>query len=257
VTFILALLCAASSTASADTFLNDGSTLSVYGGAGGNPPGVPTSASLTPGQLLPYLNTQTTGGPTYHSTDIYDFRSDHFLFLIDQARGTDGWGFALSTAVVNFTVTSDTPYAASGHYYVQDNDPTQPGKVFYDTYLADLTEGSFFFFQSYDESLQTPNVMFQLGDDQGDTTNIVYGSFSGTLIANHEYQLFHCYYIQSILSPTDGGATATGALLLNLGPPSEAPPATPLPNAAVAGICMVAGLGVTRVFRHLRSLRGL
>jgi hypothetical protein len=251
----VALLCTSVGTASADTFLDAGTTLSVYGGAGGNPPGVPSSATLTPGLLLPYLNSQTTSGPTYHSTDTYDFSSDHFLFLIDQARGTEGWGFALSTAVVNFTVTADTPYAASGHYYVQDNDQTQPGKVFYDTYLADLTAGNFFFFQSYDESLQTPNVMFELGDNQGDATNIVYGSFSGTLTANHEYQLFHCYYIQSILSPTDGGATATGSLLLSLGHLAEAPPASPLPTAGAGGLGLLATFGISSFLRRRGAIR--
>jgi hypothetical protein len=250
------LLGAAAAAVSADTLLNAGTTLSVYGGAGGNPPGVPTSATLTPGLLLPYLNTQTTSGPTYHSTDTYDFDSDHFLFLIDQARGTDGWGFALSSAIVNFTVTADTPYAATGHYYVQDNDLTQPGKVFYDTYLADLTAGSFFFFQSYDESLHTPDVMFELGDNQGDTTNIVYGSFSGMLAANHEYQLFHCYYIQSILSPTDGGATATGTLLLNLASPENAPPVAPLPAASVGGLALIGGFGISRFLRRRGAFCG-
>lgn len=245
-------LCAFARIASANTVLTSGTTLTVYGGIGTNPPTPPTSSVRNP-TALPYSDSQTTAGVDYHSTDVYTFTDNQFLTTFDEARGGPSYSLAETIGQVFFKVTVDTAYSLSGNYSVHDNDVSIPGHVFYNTYLVDITKNSWYFFQSYDESMHTANATFQLGDSAGDSTNIFYGNLSGTLFANDTYELYHQYFTQASASPNDGGATATGFLKLNIGiQPIGAPPA-PTPTPLYGASALLAGLGLFKFLRSRKS----
>jgi hypothetical protein len=254
------LLCAPAGRSAGDTIAwnSNGSSLTVYGSGGGNPPAAPTDAVLTPINL-PTSGVITTSGDFYHSTDTYVLSSSQLTVGFDQYRGGLGWTYAQSVGAFVFTVdpNADTTYNTAGVFNV--NDVSQPSLVCYDTYLVDLTTNSTFFFQRYNESIDVPSVSFSLGSGDtgstnGDRTNIVYGSLNGNLFAGHTYELYHNYFIETVRSPGDGGATATGYLSLGIGASAVAPPSpnplVPVPPVFLTGIALLGCAGMMYGLRH-------
>jgi hypothetical protein len=240
----LAVLLATSSPAPAVTItLNpsaDATSLRVEAGA----PALVATDVDTPTSLTAASQSAAIGGSVAEtsytlSSQSFDFSVDHTrdgAVLLHPTFGLLGSG-AASGADIYFSPDTDVGYVLSGWYSAVN----PAGSVHFEAFLLDQTLGALFL--SFQTSKSTPNETFTLGLLEGDDTNLLFGSLTGTLLAGHEYQF--TYRMSMGTGPTaDAGATATGFVSLAFVP-------EPAP-AALLGLGL-AGLWVQRRRRTPRE----
>lgn len=164
---------------------------------------------------------------------------------ITQKRDGDVYDYSHEYSYTDFTVTANTTYNLSGYYNVHD--VTSSGRVYFQTYLYDYTNGIHL---SYDiqESYNTLNENIVVGGAGGDSWNGSIGSLSGNLIAGNTYQ----YYWETLIQAYpdgDGGASASGNFTLVLGSDTAA-----VPEPASIAMWGIGALGMMFARRKRRQM---
>lgn len=152
-------------------------------------------------------------------------------------------------SVLGFTANANTTYALGGFYNMAGEH-----RVYFESYLYDFSTHTYLF-TNLQESSDTRNEAFVLGQAGGDYSNGVGGSLTGNLTLGHTYHLFFNAFIDArvhgVGGVSDDGASAVGNLTLTIG---EATTAVPEPASfALLGLASLGGLGL-RLRR--RSLAG-
>lgn len=160
-----------------------------------------------------------TAGEFYSRMQIDYFGSGNQVTLLttfDQKRSGDVYhAFADGNdATMYFTADANTTYSLSGAY--SSTGVSSAGQVYFSSNLYDQTAGSYNFY-NYQSSVYTLNENFVLGGVDGDIYNGLSGSLTGSLIAGHSYEWIYEAVTTRNYDHTDGGATATGFLRLDIG----------------------------------------
>lgn len=142
---------------------------------------------------------------------------------------------SLAFAYSDFTIDADTPYELFGRL-----SDSGSGGLYYYVYLFDLDTGKYLF-ENYQSSYGVNGESLTLGEEGG-TSNTLFGSLTGTLLAGHSYQ-FYAYQFTSAPSFGDDGSFASGHTVLDLGLTF-----VPTPNALVLAFLAIPFLHITR--RH-------
>src|SRR5262249_14344270 len=154
------------------------------------------------------------GGPTAisgnsSSTTTYSLSNTSLDFTFALARGSSYASGSFSYATIFFRPSSTVGYALSGAYASDDADGRNN---ILQVELDDRTAGPLYF--SDQESLATVGESFTLGGLGGDASNTLDGSPTGTLIANHDYELLVIAQLAVYPSAATTGAQATGYVSL-------------------------------------------
>lgn len=162
--------------------------------------------------------------------------------VLDQMRGGAIGGYAQGyEAFMWFTVDADTTYTLSGAYNVRDS--STAGVVFLYSYLYDYTT-NVYLAESYQHSDSTVNESFTLGGLGGDYYNYSSGSLSGSLLAGHLYS-WHWNAAMQAYPDSDGGASATGSVVLKIGDLPE--------PGSLALVLLAGGIGAVASSRRRRT----
>lgn len=141
--------------------------------------------------------------------------------------------------IINFTATSNAPYELLGYYDVKDHEA--PGYVVLYTLLFDKTI-PITLFRNLQDSRETPDEQFVLGESGGDRSNILAGSLTGNLIKDHVYQ-FWAYARNRAYPDPDSGGSGVGNVTLKIG-------VVPEPSAIAQLGSLLLLMGAYRRGRH-------
>ncbi len=192
--------------------------------------------------------TATTPGVTAGASAAvmdYDFSNDGFSVAFDEqvplAMGSGTQGMAY----IYFKVDENVEYLISGSFIAVD---TEGRRVRLWTFLEDITSFPFFLFESKQVSETTPNESFTVGSSDGDASNELSGSSTGTLLAGHSYRFFAEASLEGYpYIPRTTGAVGTGNLSISFSPEASEVPS--LSTVSVVILCSVLGLVGVRKFR--------
>lgn len=237
-----ALCLAISASAEAGHVVIDATTIKTQAFHGG---GMEATDTMT-GTTIPSNDYGTAGdGGSSARTDI-EFTeaagTTQFVFDFTHQRAGSPLSFARTIGThVRFTVDQSSIYNLTGFYNVNDVSESIAGNVDFIVTLKDLTDNSDVVIREQ-RSTATLDESFTLAGGGGDFDNDTFGSLTGSLIANHQYELF---FNATILRPNaggDNGASSTGNLNLTIAP-------VPEPSAFVLtgfGLLLLAGFGLWR-----------
>jgi len=173
-------------------------------------------SETAPPVVLPFnvVSNATDGESEATSTYDFDVVGDFGSFVFDFDHDRDGapGSAAISGGFLFFSVPADScrlSYRFSGDYTMKGEDRLQLG-----VFLDDLGVGTVFL--SEQQSRNTPNQSFTLGETEGDSGNTLIGELEGSLIPGHDYQLSYGYFLHRASLDPDTGATAVGSLNLNI-----------------------------------------
>jgi VPDSG-CTERM motif len=237
----LAVYCASAAAVSAVTINSNNVNSYLYSSAGvGN--STFNGTNIPASQLL-----DVTLGAYYSRTQIdYTGAGDNVTLLnaFDQKRSGNLYDYGRShDAYMIFTVAANTTYGLSGAFSATD--VSTAGYLFLYSELYDITSASYVTY-SYQYSQSTLNESFVLGGLGGDVGNGFLGSLTGSLIGGHQYQWYY-NAVNEAYPDSDGGATATGFVRLDIG--GGAPSTVPDSGTTFA----LLGLGVFSLASYRRK----
>jgi hypothetical protein len=167
------------------------------------------------------------------SSSVYNFTDTVLDIRFDHSREATEFSLGFSQGTLYFTVDADVGYTLDGSYVANDLEGLT---VYQRAYLYDETDG-LFLFAGLQQSRVTPNESFLLGLAEGDFSNSVAGSLTGTLVTGHTYEFYYRSYINTFPTPGGAPASANGFVRLIL---------TPEPSSAVLLAFGLAGLAARR-----------
>ena len=150
------------------------------------------------------IDWSTSGGQTILSLAMSHQRTESTAFNV----------FGETTSSVTFTVNADATYELSGHYQVTDEGADEFGFVELSGGLEDVTGPSNTLFSNYQDSVQSRNEQFTLGEENGDDFNSLGGSLTGNLTNGHTYVWRSNALIASLGSSL--GVSASGNVSLKI-----------------------------------------
>ena len=196
---------------------------------------------MTPSSLpFSSSHTATSGGSSSKTTYDFSFSGDTgaFKFDFDHVRAGAGNTAAQSVGQVRFSVTNEVLYSFDGIYTLAGE-----RRIVQKVHLQDETLGFATVFLNRQESRTTTNESFTLGLLEGDNSNFLAGSISGTLTAGHTYRLDYNYLIHRVPA-SGGGATSLGNFNMNI---------TPIPAPGAALLAMM-GFGIVGWVKKRRAV---
>jgi len=174
-----------------------------------NPASLPTAGAPPP----------AVDGANVAST-TYNLSNASFNLTFSHDRGAAYASFAQSYGHIFFSPATDVNYVLSGAYSSNATDTGTSTLMTAQIYDYTFSESVF---TNDQYSVTTSGESFVLGQTDGDHTNILAGSLTGSLIAGHQYDLYFMDYIHSSPNPATTAAQATGYLNLTFVPePSTA-----------------------------------
>jgi hypothetical protein len=188
-------------------------------------------------------------GSAHNNTTInWSFSGGQTILSFDMDHKRPAGGSAAQTymgigaAVMSFTANADAAYTVSGFYNATD--VGKIGFVYEGIWLHDIT-ANIPLFDNSQESRNTANEQFVVGETGGDTSNSLSGSSTGILIAGHEYSLNFEYFIFPHLFG-DSGASALGNATLTINDIAAPEPST----LSLLGIGAISLLGYRKHTRQ-------
>jgi hypothetical protein len=210
------------------SLLSSSLRVGAYDGQGGS-----AFSAVNPASL-PYFNNahDIFDGQAFAKSD-YDFTASGdtgaFRLDFDHARTDQGASYGRSFGDFRIMSTNNVNYSFDGDYTL-----TGTQRIYMQVRLHDETLDQTAF-HNVQESRNTPNESFTLGEQGGDTNNALIGNISGTLTTGHVYRVEYFYLVERF--PAAGpGATALGDLNLNISP-------IPAPGAALLAMLGVPMIG--------------
>lgn len=203
-----------------------------------------TSTSLS--QILTSSNGKSSNTTTinYSSDATSAIFSVDMLHTIDNTLDVVEEGVCCDSAYTEnsrplfFTADVDTTYAISGFYRATGDTL----RTYTNTNLFDFTTSTLLMHEQ-ELSDNAANESFTIdGNGTGDTSNIIFGSLTGNLLAGHSYSFYFEDYIQAYNGSTEvfGAATATGNVTLTIGTPTSVPEPSLLALLSLGLVSMVA-----------------
>lgn len=205
-------------------------------GSQGTGPGL-TSDTVTAASL-PFSDSTLAVDGVDSSETTYDFSNAGFLFSVDHARDGDFSHWTSSNGGIYFSVDDAVDYVAAGSYSAVNPDPQNIALL---AGLFDLTTSTTVFLSEQQSSSEL-NESFVLGLMEGDLSNQLIGSLTGTLIAGHDYIFQYDVTSANINTLTGGAVTGLGNLSLTF---------VPEPSTAV-----LLGIGLGGLARRRTRRRG-
>jgi len=202
---------------------------------------------------LPFPTSQLINGSNgeFFSKTQIDFSGTTnqvtLLSTIDQKRRGDAYDYADSALYVSFIAEANSGFNISGEYHVTD--VSAYGYVALYQYLYDHTAGAFIS-RTENFSARSTNESFLLGGTSGDTSNINFGTLTGTLLQGHAYTWHYAVFTQAYFN--DGGAASTGFLRLDINGGAPNVPVS-VPDHGLTSVAMLA-LTLTGAFTARRRL---
>jgi hypothetical protein len=172
-----------------------------------NPAGLPDTGT-TPG---------ATAGDSAAVMD-YSLQHDGFQIGFTQTVDADVGSGSQGSAFLFFTPDENASYEVSGSFAVTDSEGRG---VYLRTSLQDITGAPITLFRSEQHSESTLNEVFTVGLTEGDTSNVLEGSATGTLLAGRTYRFYADATLESWPSlARTTTADATGSITLSIPEPS-------------------------------------
>jgi hypothetical protein len=173
----------------------------------------PTESTIFPAS---FPESATTPGATQGDSSAvidYSLSNAGFDIIFDQTVAQPVGSGSQGTAYIYFSVDQDTAYEIVGSYNVSD---TEGRGVYFRTYLQDITGAPTMLFESSQYSNHTPDESFTAGLLEGDTSNLLSGAPTGTLIAGRTYRFYADAALESypdVLRTTTASGTGNLALI--------------------------------------------
>jgi len=183
---------------------------------------------------IPFIDSHAASSGFVRAETSYDISSSAIeITFVEQRR--DARSAVHSSGFVYFTFDTDVQYDLAGSYALQGW-----RNIGLELELFDLTSGVSLF-RNDQESGQTLNEAFVLGEQGGDSLNLLSGSLQGGLSAGNVYRLRYAAAITST-EAGDSVATASGYLSLTFVPE----PGTALLIATCLGVLSAHGRSCAR-----------
>lgn len=202
--------------------------------------GVSTLSEATLVSTLPMDTTSVQTDGLASNTSTFEFSNSGFELTVDHSRPSPNNNNQATTFYVvptRFTLDQDEDYAISGIYSQTGN-----GRIVFNFELTDITLGGAAVFRNQQMSYNTPGESFTLGLLEGDATapeKFLQGSLTGTLIADHVYELK--FNLLMINWSSSGAASASGFFNLQIG---DAPVlGVPEPSTGLLALLGLIGVG--------------
>lgn len=172
----------------------------------------PTESTISPASFPE--SASTPGATQGDSSAVIDYSLSNagFDIILDQTVAQPVGSGSQGTAYLYFSVDQDTTYEIVGSYNVSD---TEGRAVYFRTFLEDITGAATILFESVQYSNHTPDESFTVGLLEGDTSNLLSGSPTGTLIPGRIYRFYADAALESYPDvPRTTTASGTGNLTL-------------------------------------------
>jgi hypothetical protein len=194
------------------------------------------------GTTIPTSTTLNVVDGNTHSKNVIDWsvNGGQTILSFDMDHKRNGSVSSLGQTDVTpltFTANANEPFELSGYYNVTDIGASGSGVGMF-AQLVDETAGTAPF-SNTQNSRNTINEQFVLGETGGDDFNFLVGSLTGNLVAGHVY-IFHFGYNIGSTPFENSGASALGNLTLKIG-------TVPEPSSIL--ICL-AGIFATLICRN-------
>ncbi len=203
--------------------------------------GVSTLSEATLVSTLPMNTTSVQTDGLASNTSTFEFSNSGFELTVDHSRPSPNNSNQATTFYVvptRFTLDQDEDYSISGIYSQTGN-----GRIVFNFELTDITMGGSAVFRNQQVSYNTPGESFTLGLLEGDATapeKFLQGSLTGTLIADHVYELKYNFLM--INHSASGAASASGFFDLQIG---DAPVSgVPEPSTALLALMGIVSVGL-------------
>ena len=211
-------------TALAEDTATGGDDIATFTGTSTTASGSITASSGLSSNTTDYDWNELPGGQTFGFTMDHKAAAGYLSYA-------ETYNFGLF-----FTPNEGLYYTLSGNYAA-----TGDATTYLYAYLYDVADDSFLFFNEQ-QSFETNNQAFILGETDGDDYNFLSGSLTGSLEEGRDYEFALWAYIYQETDPGTEPASARGAIDLVI---SDIPP-VPIPAAGWLFISALAGLGVLK-----------